>query len=91
MSVKEQSTDDVKMWWEQKSDRQRTVERVSDALTIAETDPQQHKIYFFQDNKAKKKMLMVRSSIGIPKQCLSLLTVKSPKDIILLTHMYFFL
>ena len=55
MSVKEQSTDDVKMWWEQKSDRQRTVERVSDALTIAETDPQQHKIYFFQDNKAKKK------------------------------------
>ena len=33
---------------------------------------------------------MVRSSIGIPKQCLSLLTVKSPKEIILLTHMYFF-
>ena len=38
-----------------KSDTQRTVERVSDALTIAETDPQQHEIYFFQDNKAKKK------------------------------------
>ena len=65
---------------------------VSDALTTAEIDPQQYEIYFFQDNKAKKKKkLMVRSSIGIPKQCLSLLTVKSPKDIILLTHMYFFL
>ena len=91
MSVKEQSTDDVKMWWEQKSGIQRTLESVSDALTTAETDPQQYEIYFFQDNKAKKKKLMVRSSIGIPKQCLSLLTVKSPKDIILLTHMYFFL
>ena len=91
MSVKEQSTDDVKMWWEQKSGIQRTLESVSDALTAAETDPEQYEIYFFQDNKAKKKKLMVRSSIGIPKQCLSLLTVESPKDIILLTHMYFFL
>ena len=91
MSVKEQSTDDVKMWWEQKSGLQRTLESVSDALTTAEIDPQQYEIYFFQDNKAKKKKLMVRSPIGIPKQCLSLLTVKSPKDIILLTHMYFFL
>ena len=45
---------------------------------------------FFKIIKQKKKKLMVRSSIGIPKQCLSLLTVKSPKDIILLTHMYFF-
>ena len=55
MSVKEQSTDDVKMWWEQKSGIQRTLESVSDALTTAETDPQQYEIYFFQDNKAKKK------------------------------------
>ena len=46
---------------------------------------------FFKIIKHKKKKLMVRSSIGIPKQCLSLLMVKSPKDIILLTHMYFFL
>ena len=30
-------------------------ESVSDALTTAETDPQQYEIYFFQDNKAKKK------------------------------------
>ena len=37
----------------------------------------------------QKKMLMMRSSIDIPKQCLSLLTVKSPKDIILLTHIFF--
>ena len=71
--------------------KEQSTDDVSDALTIAETDPQQHKIYFFQDNKAKKKMLMVRSSIGIPKQCLSLLMVKSPKELILLTHMYFFL
>ena len=56
MSVKEQSTDDVKMWWEQKSGIQRTLESVSDALTTAETDPQQYEIYFFQDNKAKKKV-----------------------------------
>ena len=28
---------------------------VSDALTTAEIDPQQYEIYFFQDNKAKKK------------------------------------
>ena len=55
MSVKEQSTDDVKMWWEQKSGLQRTLESVSDALTTAEIDPQQYEIYFFQDNKAKKK------------------------------------
>ena len=54
MSVKEQSTDDVKMWWEQKSGLQRTLESVSDALTTAEIDPQQYEIYFFQDNKAKK-------------------------------------
>ena len=56
MSVKEQSTDDVKMWWEQKSGLQRTLESVSDALTTAEIDPQQYEIYFFQDNKAKKKV-----------------------------------
>ena len=55
MSVKEQSTDDVKMWWEQKSGLQRTLESVSDALTTAEIDPHQYEIYFFQDNKAKKK------------------------------------
>lgn len=80
MSVKEQSTDDVKMWWEQKSGLQRTLESVSDALTTAEIDPQQYEIYFFQDNEAKKKKFMVRSSIGIPKQCLSLLTVNHQKS-----------
>ena len=56
MSVKEQSTDDVKMWWEQKSGIQRTLESVSDALTTAETDPQQYEIYFFfKIIKQKKK------------------------------------
>ena len=35
--------------------KEQSTDDVSDALTIAETDPQQHKIYFFQDNKAKKK------------------------------------
>ena len=36
--------------------KEQSTDDVSDALTIAETDPQQHKIYFFQDNKAKKNV-----------------------------------